>query len=212
MEVKREALTKALEKALEDKGKRKFVQSVEMAINFRGVDFSKAENRINVDVALPKGRGKKANKVVVICDENLEREAKEAGADLIILPSQLPDYADKKKLKALAKDHFFLVQPNLMAQAARYLGRYLGPRGRIPKPLVGNVKAAVEQARRWVRLANRGKFLPTLHAFIGTEEMDVKDLVENAEAVLDAIKSKVPESNIKSVYVKLTMGKAVKVE
>jgi large subunit ribosomal protein L1 len=212
VEVKREALTKALEKALEDKGKRKFVQSVEMAINFRGVDFSKAENRINVDVALPKGRGKKANKVVVICDENLEREAKEAGADLIILPSQLPDYADKKKLKALAKDHFFLVQPNLMAQAARYLGRYLGPRGRIPKPLVGNVKAAVEQARRWVRLANRGKFLPTLHAFIGTEEMDVKDLVENAEAVLDAIKSKVPESNIKSVYVKLTMGKAVKVE
>ncbi len=202
----------AIEKALEDKGKRKFVQSVEMAVNFRGVDFSKAENRINIDVPLPKGRGKKENKVVVVCDENMETAVKEAGADLVILPDELPSYADKKKLKVLAKDHVFLVQPQLMAQAAKHMARFLGPRGKVPKPLVGKPDEAIARAKRSVRLATRGKFLPTIHCFIGTEDMSVDELLENAEAVLDAIKTKVPEGNIKSIYFKLTMGKAAKLE
>ncbi len=212
MQITREKLRAALEKALEDKGKRNFLQSVEMAINFRGVDFTKAENRINLDVPLPKGRGKKPNKVVIVCDENMAKEAKEAGADLIILPDELPNYGDKKKLKKLAKDHVFLVQPQLMAQAARYMARILGPRGKIPKPLVGKVDDAIAKAKRSVRLATRGKFLPTLHCFIGTEDMSIEDLLENAEAVVDAIKTKVPEGNIKSIYFKLTMGKAAKAE
>jgi ribosomal protein L1 len=41
--------------------------------------------------------------------------------------------------------------------------------------------------------------------------MTPEELVENAETVYEAIKNKVSEGNIKSMYVKLTMGKPARV-
>ena len=42
----------------ENKGKRKFKQSVELAINFKNIDFSKQDNRLNMEILLPNGKGK----------------------------------------------------------------------------------------------------------------------------------------------------------
>lgn len=75
----RKKITEAITKALEDKGKRKFTQSVELIVNFRGIDFTKAENRLNIDVILPKGRGKE-QPVVVFADGQVALDAKAAGA------------------------------------------------------------------------------------------------------------------------------------
>ncbi|MFA6530635.1 MAG: 50S ribosomal protein L1, partial [Candidatus Micrarchaeia archaeon] len=58
----------ALAKVFEDKGKRKFTQSVELIVNFRGIDFTKPENRLNLDIALPKGKGGKEPKIAVIAE------------------------------------------------------------------------------------------------------------------------------------------------
>ena len=52
----------------------KFTQSVEVILNFRGIDFSKPENRLNLDVALPNGKGGKEPKVVVVADAGTEDE------------------------------------------------------------------------------------------------------------------------------------------
>ena len=41
--------------------------------------------------------------------------------------------------------------------------------------------------------------------------MSIDDLIDNIETVYDKIKTKINEQNIKSVYLKLTMGKAIKV-
>ncbi len=204
-------ISDALTKALEDKGKRKFLQSVEIIFNFRSVDFSKSTNRLNLDIALPKGKGAKAPKIAVVGDEGISNEAKKAGADLTILPAEIPSYAAKEKLTLLANDYSLLAQPAQMASIAKSLGQYLGPRGKLPKPLVGNVKEAIEKAKKSVRIASKGKYLPTAQAFVGTEDMASSDLADNAEAVYEAIKAKIPEGNIKSVYMKLTMGKPVKI-
>lgn len=199
-------LKDAINKALEDKGKKKFTQSLEIIINMRGIDFSKSENRLNLDIVLPKGKGGKEPKTAVFAEEAVGSEAKKAGA-LVIPPSKIDSYKDAKKLKELTADYVLLAQPNLMGQVAKSLGQLLGKMGKLPRPLVGNVSAVIEITSKSVRIRSKGKYLPVAQAFIGTEKMELDDLLENAEAVYDAVKAKVSEGNVKSVYVKLTMGR-----
>ena len=200
----RKSISDALTKALEDKGKRKFTQSVEFMVNFRNIDFTKAENRLNLDIILPKGKGKAQN-IVVFGDGQVALEAKNAGATDVIDAAGIAKLAaDKGKLAMLAKGSEFIAQPNLMIQVGKSMGQVLGAKGRLPRPIVGNVKDAIEQAKRRVRLVSKGKYLPVAQCLIGSESMPVSELVENFEA-------KVAEPDIKSVYVKLTMGKPIKV-
>ncbi|MFA5050061.1 MAG: 50S ribosomal protein L1 [Candidatus Micrarchaeia archaeon] len=202
----------ALEKALEDKGKRKFKQSVELVLNFKGVNFSKAENRINIDVFLPKGKGGKEPKIAIFADENTAAQYKNLGVDLIIGPNNIESYSSPAKLKDLAEKYTMFSQPNLIGTVAKHLGQYLGKRGKMPKPLVGNPKEIIERARSSVRIVTKGKYLPTLQAFVGTEEMSIEDLMENAESIYEAItKKQIAIHNFKSIYVKLTMGSTVRV-
>ncbi|MGV8176881.1 MAG: 50S ribosomal protein L1 [Candidatus Bilamarchaeaceae archaeon] len=205
-------LKKAVDAALsEGKGKKKFVQSVELVINFRGIDFTKTDNRLNMDISLPYGKGKKAPKVAVFGDENVGAEARKGGAELTILPGEIPAYSDKEKLKMLADGYVLLAQPNLMGPIAKSMGQYLGPRGKLPKPIIGNVGGLVGSIRKSVRIVSKGKYLPTAHVFVGTEEMKDDEILGNAEAVFESLKVKIPESNLKSAYVKLTMGKPVRI-
>lgn len=204
-------LSDALTRVLEEKGKRKFTQAVELIINMRGIDFSKSENRLNLDVVLPKGKGGKEPKIGVIAEEAIANEARKAGADLLIAPNEIPSYAEKSKLKDIAKNYVLLTQPNLMAQVAKNLGQYLGPRGKLPKPIVGNVVQLMERSKKSVRIASKGKYLPVAQALVGTEVMSADDLSENIDTVYEAVKGKVSEGNIKSVYLKLTMSKPVRV-
>lgn len=204
-------LKKAIEKALEDKGKKKFTQSVEFIMNFRGINFSKAENRVNADVFLPKGKGGKEPKVAVFADENTGAQYKKLGVDLIIPPEKIESYKEPAKLKDLAEKYTTYAQPNLMGQVAKSLGQYLGKRGKMPKPLVGNPKEIIEKSRSSVRIVSKGKYLPVLQTFIGTENMNADDLTENAEAVYESLKKNIADHNFRSIYVKLTMGKAIKV-
>ncbi|VVC03786.1 50S ribosomal protein L1 [Candidatus Bilamarchaeum dharawalense] len=204
-------LAEAISKALEDKGKKKFKQSVEIIINMRGIDFSKSENRLNLDIVLPKGKGGKELKSAVFADGSLADEAKKAGADLVIAPDAIPAYAEPSRVTDLADNYFLLAQPNLMGVVAKSLGQYLGKRGKLPKPITGNVADLIKRSKNSIRIVSKGKYLPVAQALIGTEIMGAEELVDNAEAVYDAVKNKVNEGNIKSVYVKLTMSKPIRV-
>lgn len=208
--VDKKKLDAALDKALEDKGKKKFVQSLELIVNTRGIDFSKSENRLNLDVRLPKGKGGKELKVAVIAEDTVGSEARKAGADLVILPAEIPAWAAKDKIADLAQNYVLLSQPNLMGAVAKSLGQYLGPRGKLPKPIIGQVGSMIEAAKKSIRIASKGKYLPTAQAFVGTEAMPKEDLLENIEAVYDAIRTKVNEGNINSVYLKLSMGRSAR--
>ena len=204
-------LTDAINKALEDKGKRKFTQSVELVINMRGIDFSKSENRLNLDILLPKGKGGKELKSAVFAEGTMADQAKKAGADLVIGSAEIPSYAEKSKAVDLAENYFLLAEPKLMGAVAKSLGQFLGKRGKLPKPITGDIAGLITRSKNSVRIVSKGKYLPTVQTFIGTETMDPEDLLENADVVYDAVKNKVKEGNIKSVFVKLTMGKPVKV-
>jgi len=210
----RKKLLEALTKALEDKGKRKFNQSVELIMNFRGMDFTKPEQRLNIDINLPKGKGKEP-RIIVFADGQLAVDAKNAGLE-VVAGSQIPGMAtDKKNLKKLAKQTEFLSAPNLMTVVGKNLGQVLGTMGKLPKPVAGTgvsvITEAARQARTKVKMASRGKYLPVAQCLVGNEAMKIEDLAENIDAVYEKVKAKVTEPNIKSVFVKLTMGKPVKI-
>ncbi|MGB9709390.1 50S ribosomal protein L1 [Infirmifilum uzonense] len=208
-------ITEAIEKALKASNKkRRFVQSVEMIITLKDVDLKKPENRINTVVALPNPPPKKLSKIVVIASGDTLLKAREAGVDLVIDRDELQKMAnDKKTLKKLAKRYdFFLAQTDLMVQVGRVLGKYLGPRGKMPQPLPPNAPIApiVERLRRSIRIRIRED--PVVMCRIGTEDQPVEQLAANAKAVLDEILKKFTINNIKNIYIKLTMGSPVKVE
>ena len=209
-------LKQAIEKAKADSKKRNFIQSLELIVNFKKIDFKKPENRINVTAVLPKGRGKKI-KVAAIVGDELMVEAKKH-ADKVITKDELAALAkNKKEAKRIAKQYdFFIAQTDLMAEVGKVLGQILGPKGKMPRPVppTAKLEAMLNSMQKNVLIKMKGKFLPTVQSIIGTEEMTTDDLYANASSILEAVKNKLPnkEGNIKSIYVKTTMGKPIKVD
>lgn len=206
---------KAVEKALGDEGnkKRKFVQSVDLVINLKDVDLQKPQNRIDEEIELPKGRGKEA-KIGVFASGELAFKAKNV-ADVVITPEEIKELAeDKKKAKEVAEScDFFLAEAPLMPTIGRSLGRVFAPRGKMPKPIPPDADIApiVEKLKRSVRVRSKDK--PTFHCLVGREDMPPEDIAENLEAVLQRVESKLERGrmNIRSAYVKTTMGSSVRV-
>lgn len=199
----------AIEQALTFKGKRKFVQKVDMAVNFTRVDFKKPENRPLIEIELP--HAPSSFKIAVFAEGQAAVEAKKY-ADLVIGGGDIQNYVnDKKKQKDLLK-YQLLSMPQLMVVIGKQLGQVLGSKGKLPKPIPPNVdlKGFIEKSRKTVFLRSKGKYLPVLHCLIGNENMSASEIKENADSVLEVLKKRYGEPSIGSVYVKLTMGKAFK--
>ncbi|MCL4328306.1 MAG: 50S ribosomal protein L1 [Candidatus Thermoplasmatota archaeon] len=205
-------LAEAVAEAKKQAPERKFAETVELAINLKDVDLSDPKNRVNEEIALPKGRGKQI-KIAVFGAEELKSKVK-GSVDYIFGPEDLSTFAeDKKAFKKIADEtDFFIAESTLMTTIGKSLGQVLGPRGKIPRPIAPgqdptNMIAAL---RRTVRVRSKDK--RTFHVPIGTKSMSDSDLAENANAVLKRVISKFEKgtSNIDGVFVKTTMGKAVR--
>ncbi len=99
-----------------------------------------------------------------------------------------------------------------MTLVGKLLGRYLAPRGKMPKLLAPNTNKtqAVNDLKRSVRVKLRDS--PMIQTAVGTESMTDEQLKENITHVMDEIKKSMPpKSHIKNVFIKLTMGKPIKV-
>ncbi|HKZ60639.1 MAG TPA: 50S ribosomal protein L1 [Candidatus Thermoplasmatota archaeon] len=201
---------KAVKKALDERPKRNFVETVELAINLKDVDLAVPSNRIDEEVQLPHGRGK-AVRVGVFASGELAVRSK-AVADLVIPPEEIEKIAtDKRRAKQLAaQTDFFLSEAPLMPTIGRRLGVVLGPRGKMPKPIAPSAdpKPIIETMRTTVRVRSRDK--RTFHAAVGSTSMSPEQLAENVDAVLKRLSTRLARGrlNIHSVYVKTTMGKA----
>jgi len=211
----RQKLVEAVKEAKARAKPRNFTQTVEIAVNLKDIDLRKPENRFKLEVVLPHGRGKEP-KIAVIADGAVAEAAKKLGLD-VISSEQLEEIAKSpREARKLAKRYdFFIAAAPLMPKIGKYLGRYLGPRNKMPvvvPPTMTNLEPIVNKLKKTVRIQLKNN--PVVHARIGTEDMDDEKLAENAEAVLSAIINKLErgENQVKSVYIKTTMGPAVKVE
>ena len=213
MSVPLKNLVEAIREAKKLAKPRRFKQSVELIVKLRDVDVRKPENRLDTVVFLPHPP-KKPLKLCVFATGDLALKAKEAGADLVLGREDIEKLAaGKREIRKLAKQvDFFFAQADLMPLIGRYLGRFLGPRGKMPVPVppTADISPLLDRYRSAVKIRMRDQ--PQVMCRIGTEDQSDEELAENAQAVLSAILSKFKLYNLEKIYVKLTMGPAVEVK
>lgn len=204
----------AVKKAKQNSKKRNFIQSIELMVNMKDVDLKKPENRLNTELTLPNEIGREP-KICVIAAGDLAVKAKNAGV-YVIDKDELGEVArNKKNVKKLAQEYdFFVARADIMPQVGKTLGPVLGPRGKMPKPVPPNadIKTVLEQYKKNARIRMREN--PVIHLRVGSEQMDERKIVDNVQSVINFLEGKFEKGsrNIKSVYLKTTMGPAIKVE
>lgn len=198
-------------KLLKETGRAKFDESVDMAIRL-GVNPKHADQMIRGTLVLPHGVGKTV-KILVFAKGEKEKEAREAGADMVgaedLVEKISGGWTDFDKA---------IATPDLMGMVGK-LGKILGPRGLMPNPKVGTVTFDVGRAVKELK-AGRVEFkvdkTGIVHTTVGKISFDAEKLKENVLALMDVIVRAKPASSkgtyLKSVAISTTMGPGVKLD
>jgi large subunit ribosomal protein L1 len=189
----------------------KFDESVDLSLRL-GVDPKHADQMVRGAIVLPHGIGK-AVRVAVFAKGEKEREAREAGADVV----GAEDLVERIQGGWMEFDSA-IATPDLMGQVGR-LGKVLGPRGLMPNPKVGTVTFDVARAVREVK-AGKVEFrvdkAGNVHVPVGKKSFPADQLVQNALALLEAIVRAKPSASkgqyLRSITVSSTMGPGVRVD
>lgn len=216
--ITKEQVVSTLQKLKEISPKRKFSQSIDLIINLKDLDLKKPEEQLDTWVPLPFPRGK-TTRIAALVGPELSEQSK-ANTDTTILHDEFKRYEGKKKeIKRLAKTHdFFIAQANIMPDVAKYFGRVLGPRGKMPNPKAGcvvppnaNLKALTDKLKKTIHIVAKTQL--SAKCSIGKEDMPTEQLAENTMAVYNAVMHSLPKeaNNIKNALLKYSMGPVLRI-
>ena len=210
----KQKIIEALKKLKQER--RKFSQSIDLIIILKNID-PKKEN-VNVFVVLPH---KVRDKKICLFSEKSVPGAEEI-FNQVILKEQFSNF-DKKKIKKIAQENDFFVAPaNIMAAVASAFGKVLGPTGKMPSPVIGSIltktddkslKEIVDKLSRTFRVRTVKSDI-SLKLPVGNQKIEDEKIIENIRAAEESIIKNLPkgQENIKSILIKTTMGKPIKLE
>lgn len=191
--------------------KAKFDEMVELHVRL-GVDPKQADQQVRGVIVLPNGTGKNV-KVLCLAKGEKADQAKEAGADFV---------GAEELVQKIQTENWFdfdviITTPDMMGVVGR-IGKILGPKGLMPNPKSGTVTMDVAKA---IKDTKAGKVeyrldkTAIIHCPIGKKSFGKEKLVENYDALFDAIVKAKPAAAkgqyVKSVTVASTMGPGVRV-
>ncbi len=188
-----------------------FDATVELHLKL-GIDPKKGEQQVRGTVNFPHGTGK-TKRVAAFVGADREREAREAGADLVGGEELIAEIGSKEKIDF----DVAVASPDMMPKLAK-IAKILGPRGLMPNPktdTVGtNVKKMIEELKRG-KASFKTDDTGNVHLAIGKVSMETAALEENLTTALEVIKRAKPASS-KGVYmqnavVTSSMGPAIKI-
>ena len=209
-----EKISEAIKNAIEGAPERKFVESLDIAFTIKDVDLKNPNNRIQEEIRLPSGRGKQI-KVAMFAASDAAQKAKAAGIH-VIDPSEIEELGKNKgTAKKLANSFdFFLSEVPHMGLIGRYLGVVLGPRGKMPRPVPPVVDPSVIANGLQSTTVIKSRDKVTFQASFGTRSQSHEELLKNAMEVYNRVTSKLERGigNIRSLYIKTSMGPATKIE
>ena len=191
--------------------KAKFDETVEFHVRL-GVDPKQADQQVRGVIVLPHGTGKSV-KVLVIAKGEKADAAVAAGADYV---------GAEDMVQKIQKENWFdfdavITTPDMMGVVGR-IGKLLGPKGLMPNPKSGTVTMDVAKAIADVKAGKveyRLDKTAIIHCIIGKKSFGKEKLLENYEALMDAIIKAKPAAAkglyVKSVALASTMGPGVRV-
>jgi large subunit ribosomal protein L1 len=189
----------------------KFDETVDAAVRL-GVNPAHADQMVRGSVVLPNGLGKTV-RVLVFAKGDKEKEALDAGADLV----GNDEIIEKIKGGWLEFDRV-IAQPAMMGAGGK-IAKILGPRGLMPNPKVGTVTFDIANAVRELKAGKvefRVEKAGIVHSPVGKVSFGAEKLYENVNAILETIIKLKPASSkgtyIKSISISSTMGAGVRID
>ncbi|MBO5712739.1 MAG: 50S ribosomal protein L1 [Clostridia bacterium] len=191
--------------------KAKFDETIEFHTRL-GVDPKQADQQVRGVLVLPNGTGK-TQRVLVIAKGDKADAATAAGADYV---------GAEEIVQKIQKENWFefdvvITTPDMMGVVGR-IGKVLGPKGLMPSPKSGTVTMDVAKAIKEVKAGKveyRLDKTAIIHCSIGKKSFGKEKLMENYNALLDAIIKAKPAAAkgqyIKGISIASTMGPGVKV-
>ena len=191
--------------------KAKFDETVELHVRL-GVDPKQADQQVRGVLVLPNGTGKTVRVLVLAKGEKAD-QAKAAGADYV---------GAEELVQKIQTENWFdfdviITTPDMMGVVGR-IGKILGPKGLMPNPKSGTVTMDVVKAindTKAGKVEYRLDKTAIIHCPIGKKSFGKEKLLENYEALIDAIIKAKPATAkgqyVKSVTLASTMGPGVKI-
>lgn len=190
----------------------KFDGTVEVHLNL-GIDVKKSDQMIRSTIVLPHSAGK-IKRIAAFVPAEKQKEAKEAGADIVGAEELIDEIAKSGKIDF----DVAVATPDMMIKLAK-VAKILGPKGIMPNPktetVSPNVKKMIEEMKRG-KVTIKNDATGNVHQALGKVSSDSKALAENLDAVLTAVRKAKPASAkgtfIKSISLTSTMGPGVHLE
>jgi len=208
--AKRYTLKEATEMVVSMAGA-KYDDTVDAAVRL-GVNPAHADQMGRGSVVLPNGLGKSV-RVLVFAKGDKEKEALDAGADLV----GNDEVIEKIKGGWFEFDRV-VATPDMMGAVGK-IGKVLGPRGLMPNPKVGTVTFEIANAVKELKAGKvefRVEKAGIVHSPVGKVSFGAEKLQENVQALLETIIKLKPASSkgiyIKSISLSSTMGPGVRID
>jgi large subunit ribosomal protein L1 len=189
----------------------RFDAAVEVHVRL-GIDPTKSEQHLRGAVVLPYGIGK-TKKIAVFTGPAMEKEAKEAGADLV----GGQELIDEIKTNGKINFDIALATPDIMPKLA-VIAKILGPKGLMPSPknetITTNLTKTVSELKKG-KINFKSDDTGNVHQSIGKISFTQDQLEKNFQVFIEALKKAKPPA-AKGIYLKnislaSSMGPGIKV-
>ena len=189
----------------------KFNETVELSL-LLGVDPKHADQMVRGTTVLPHGTGQ-SKRVLVIAQGDKQREAQEAGADIVG-----GDDVVEKIQGGWTDFDAVIATPDMMRSVGK-LGKVLGPRGLMPNPKTGTVTFDVAKAISEIK-AGKVEFrvdkTSIIHVPVGKISFTAAQLIDNAASIINAVRKARPPAAkgkyVRTIYISSTMSPSISID
>jgi len=195
-----------------DTAKTKFDSSIEVHVHI-GIDPKKSDQQVRSTVTLPHGTGKVKKIAAFVSNADAEKEAKDAGADIVGGMELIDELAKTGKIDF----EVAVTTPDMMPKMAK-VAKILGPRGLMPSPknetVSTNLGKAIGELKKG-KITFKSDDTANVHQIVGKASFGKEKLLENYTTFMDSLRRSKPASSkgvfLQTITLTSTMGPGVKV-